>query len=241
MLLYTLVYGAMPFDGSDFQKLKKQITTGNYHEPANQSEASGLIKNMLTVNPAKRANITDVAAHWWTNKDASSLQTELSRVSSATRRTSDYFEDDNVFCELNREKPEPERIVTPVFDSSKKPKKSILKKRNISSGDSGCALSDSKYNSELSSGVSSGDSTTSEEGTIPRQRAESELTVPSTTDTTSKTKQRSISLLSPTVRRASPRKDSLSSGSSTELLDFSYDSQSESGTDSNPQAILELL
>jgi len=198
---------------------------------------------MLTVNPAKRANVTDVAAHWWTNKDSpSSLHTELCRVSmsSSNRRTSDYFEDDNVFCELSKEeKIKPERIVTPVFDSSKKPKKSILKKRNISSSDSGCALSDCKYNSELSSGVSSGDSTTSEEGTSLRRRTESELA--SSSDIKTHTKQRSISLLTPTVRRTSPRKDSLSSCSSTELLDFSYDSQSESGTDTNPQAILELL
>ena len=33
VLLYTLVYGAMPFDGSNFKRLVKQITTGDYHEP----------------------------------------------------------------------------------------------------------------------------------------------------------------------------------------------------------------
>jgi len=37
VLLYTLVYGAMPFDGSDFHKLRRQISTGDYFEPAKQS------------------------------------------------------------------------------------------------------------------------------------------------------------------------------------------------------------
>ena len=37
MLLYTLVYGAMPFEGPDFKRLRKQITEGDFYEPANQS------------------------------------------------------------------------------------------------------------------------------------------------------------------------------------------------------------
>jgi len=37
VLLYTLVYGAMPFDGSNFKRLVKQITTGDYYEPKKPS------------------------------------------------------------------------------------------------------------------------------------------------------------------------------------------------------------
>jgi hypothetical protein len=33
VLLYTLVYGAMPFDGSNFKRLVKQISSGEYYEP----------------------------------------------------------------------------------------------------------------------------------------------------------------------------------------------------------------
>ena len=29
-----MVYGAMPFDGSNFKKLRQQITEGKYFEPA---------------------------------------------------------------------------------------------------------------------------------------------------------------------------------------------------------------
>lgn len=33
VVLYTLVYGTMPFDGSNFKRLRTQITTGDYYEP----------------------------------------------------------------------------------------------------------------------------------------------------------------------------------------------------------------
>jgi len=33
VLLYAMVYGAMPFDGSDFRRLRNQITAGEYFTP----------------------------------------------------------------------------------------------------------------------------------------------------------------------------------------------------------------
>jgi len=92
-------------------------------------DAAGLIRRLLTVNPAKRANIIDVAAHWWTNFGHKDLLAELEL---SEKRTSDYFDEE-----------ETERVSV-VFDSNKKPKKGILKNRRISGGDSGCALSDPK-------------------------------------------------------------------------------------------------
>ena len=77
VLLYTLVYGAMPFDGSNFKRLVKQITTGDYYEPKSPSQASGLVRTMLTVSNEKRANIGDICSHWWVNEgygDKSCLQ-----------------------------------------------------------------------------------------------------------------------------------------------------------------------
>eukprot|EP00093_Oithona_nana_P004102 04102.XXX_99616_91862_1 [CDS] Oithona nana genome sequencing. len=68
VLLYTLVYGAMPFDGSNFKRLVKQITTGDYYEPKSPSPASGLVRAMLTVSNEKRANIGDICSHWWVNE-----------------------------------------------------------------------------------------------------------------------------------------------------------------------------
>ncbi|KAG4075968.1 hypothetical protein HA402_003794 [Bradysia odoriphaga] len=67
VLLYTLVYGAMPFDGSNFKRLVKQISAGDYYEPKNPSPASPLIKEMLTVCPQRRATIEQICNHWWVN------------------------------------------------------------------------------------------------------------------------------------------------------------------------------
>jgi serine/threonine protein kinase len=69
VLLYTLVYGAMPFDGSNFKRLVKQISQGDYFEPAKPSPASPLIRDMLTVNPKNRANIEKICNHWWVNEN----------------------------------------------------------------------------------------------------------------------------------------------------------------------------
>ncbi|XP_027231857.2 uncharacterized protein [Penaeus vannamei] len=68
VLLYTLVYGAMPFDGSNFKRLVKQITQGDYYEPKKPSSASDLIRSMLTVSASKRASIEDICSHWWVNE-----------------------------------------------------------------------------------------------------------------------------------------------------------------------------
>ncbi|KAH0618875.1 hypothetical protein JD844_018398 [Phrynosoma platyrhinos] len=67
VLLYILIHGAMPFDGHDYKTLVKQITSGDYREPTKLSDACGLIRWMLMVNPERRATIEDIASHWWVN------------------------------------------------------------------------------------------------------------------------------------------------------------------------------
>ncbi|KPP57657.1 NUAK family SNF1-like kinase 2-like, partial [Scleropages formosus] len=67
VLLYTLVHGSMPFDGLDYRNLVRQITTGEYRKPPKPSEACGLIRWMLMVNPERRATLEEIAGHWWLN------------------------------------------------------------------------------------------------------------------------------------------------------------------------------
>ncbi|KAJ8377386.1 hypothetical protein AAFF_G00260460 [Aldrovandia affinis] len=67
VLLYTLVYGTMPFDGGDHKTLIRQISNGEYREPTQSSDARGLIRWMLMVNPERRATVEDIASHWWVN------------------------------------------------------------------------------------------------------------------------------------------------------------------------------
>lgn len=67
VLLYTLVHGSMPFDGCNHKALVQQISTGNYRKPKKPSDACGLIRWMLMVNPERRATIEEIAGHWWLN------------------------------------------------------------------------------------------------------------------------------------------------------------------------------
>ncbi|XP_029105366.1 NUAK family SNF1-like kinase 1 isoform X1 [Scleropages formosus] len=67
VLLYTLVYGTMPFDGGNHKNLIRQISNGEYREPTQSSDARGLIRWMLMVNPERRATVEDIANHWWVN------------------------------------------------------------------------------------------------------------------------------------------------------------------------------
>ncbi|CAL8337005.1 unnamed protein product [Lota lota] len=67
VLLYTLVHGAMPFDGNNHTTLVQQISTGNYRKPTRPSDACGLIRWMLMVNPDRRATVEEIARHWWLN------------------------------------------------------------------------------------------------------------------------------------------------------------------------------
>ncbi|KAI5607177.1 NUAK family SNF1-like kinase 2 [Silurus asotus] len=67
VLLYTLVHEAMPFDGRDYRTLVRQISTGDYRKPTKPSDACGLIRWMLMVNPDRRATLEEIAGHWWLN------------------------------------------------------------------------------------------------------------------------------------------------------------------------------
>ncbi|KAK2915044.1 NUAK family SNF1-like kinase 2 [Channa argus] len=67
VLLYTMVHGTMPFDGNNHKTLVQQISTGNYRKPSKPSDACGLIRWMLMVNPERRATIEEIAGHWWLN------------------------------------------------------------------------------------------------------------------------------------------------------------------------------
>ncbi|KAM5181826.1 NUAK family SNF1-like kinase 2 isoform 2-T2 [Mantella aurantiaca] len=67
VLLYIFVHGCMPFDGQDYKKLVAQITCGAYKEPSHPSDACGLIRWLLMVNPERRATLSDVVSHWWVN------------------------------------------------------------------------------------------------------------------------------------------------------------------------------
>lgn len=48
VLLYTLVYGTMPFDGGDHKNLIRQISNGEYKEP---TQSSGTARIFVCISP----------------------------------------------------------------------------------------------------------------------------------------------------------------------------------------------
>lgn len=49
VLLYTLVYGTMPFDGGDHKNLIRQISNGEYKEPTQSSGTGYPLRDLLTL------------------------------------------------------------------------------------------------------------------------------------------------------------------------------------------------
>lgn len=47
VLLYTLVYGTMPFDGGDHKNLIRQISNGEYKEPTQSSGTAGTFASVF--------------------------------------------------------------------------------------------------------------------------------------------------------------------------------------------------
>jgi len=70
VVLYVLVCGGLPFDGSTLAKLRARVLAGKFKVPFYMStECEALIKRMLTVDPAKRATLEDVKNDKWYNMD----------------------------------------------------------------------------------------------------------------------------------------------------------------------------
>ncbi|XP_006812753.1 LOW QUALITY PROTEIN: serine/threonine-protein kinase SIK3-like [Saccoglossus kowalevskii] len=72
VVLYVLVVGSLPFDGSTLQSLRLRVLEGRYRIPFYMStECEHLIKNMLVLDPKKRITIDQVVSHKWMNMNES--------------------------------------------------------------------------------------------------------------------------------------------------------------------------
>ena len=68
VVIYVLVCGKVPFDDSDSRKLHQKIKRGKVTYPDFiSSEARSLLKEMLVVDPKKRATLSKVLKHPWMN------------------------------------------------------------------------------------------------------------------------------------------------------------------------------
>ncbi|CAH1796976.1 unnamed protein product, partial [Owenia fusiformis] len=66
VVLYVLVCGALPFDGSTLQSLKTRVVNGKFRIPFYMStECESLIRSMLTVDCNKRISMREIVQHEW--------------------------------------------------------------------------------------------------------------------------------------------------------------------------------
>lgn len=68
VVLYVLVCGALPFDGSTLQSLRDRVLSGRFRIPYFMStDCESLIRKMLVLEPSKRYTIPQIKRHRWMN------------------------------------------------------------------------------------------------------------------------------------------------------------------------------
>jgi len=66
VVLYVLVCGALPFDGSTLQSLRDRVLSGRFRIPFfMSSECEHLIRRMLVLEPTRRYTIDQIKRHRW--------------------------------------------------------------------------------------------------------------------------------------------------------------------------------
>ncbi|KAH8023489.1 hypothetical protein MRX96_027780 [Rhipicephalus microplus] len=66
VVLYVLVCGALPFDGSSLQVLRSRVLSGRFRIPFFMStECEHLIRKMLVLDPTRRMTVEQVKRHRW--------------------------------------------------------------------------------------------------------------------------------------------------------------------------------
>ncbi|PNF21273.1 hypothetical protein B7P43_G02143 [Cryptotermes secundus] len=74
VVLYVLVCGALPFDGSTLQSLRDRVLSGRFRIPYfMSSDCESLIRKMLVLDPSKRYSVEHIKRHRWMVAEAPRL------------------------------------------------------------------------------------------------------------------------------------------------------------------------
>ncbi|XP_049841096.1 serine/threonine-protein kinase SIK2-like isoform X2 [Schistocerca gregaria] len=74
VVLYVLVCGALPFDGSSLQSLRDRVLSGRFRIPYfMSSDCESLIRKMLVLDPCRRYTVEQIKRHRWMSAEAPRL------------------------------------------------------------------------------------------------------------------------------------------------------------------------
>ncbi|ESO01906.1 hypothetical protein HELRODRAFT_65239, partial [Helobdella robusta] len=78
VILYVLVCGMLPFDGSNLRVIRDRVVSGRFRIPYFMSmECERLVRRMLVVDPKKRYTIQQIQQHSWIHATLSSTSSQL--------------------------------------------------------------------------------------------------------------------------------------------------------------------
>ncbi|XP_030642907.1 serine/threonine-protein kinase SIK1 [Chanos chanos] len=94
VVLYVLVCGSLPFDGTSLPALRQRVTEGRFRIPFFMSQdCENLIRKMLVVDPSKRISIAQIKQHRWMLADPSAPHQTLSHsLTDYNSNLGDYSE-----------------------------------------------------------------------------------------------------------------------------------------------------
>ncbi|CRL04630.1 CLUMA_CG017698, isoform A [Clunio marinus] len=75
VILYTLVSGSLPFDGTTLRELRERVIRGKYRIPFYLStDCEALLKKFLALNPTKRYTLEQIMKDKWMNQNEEELK-----------------------------------------------------------------------------------------------------------------------------------------------------------------------